>query len=284
MSSLNTNSPDFIQPGYGNCHSLSPTCPVQYTIYGSLFNLPAMLFFSILFFLLFLAQTYYLVRYGTTAFSSFILLGCSFQIIGAVSRVAMHYNPWNMVTLSLQICCLLWGPTLVAAGISICFGRMVHYVGTQYSILRPKLIPWVFVGTDIFSICIQGVGGIIAAVSSGSGDTTSTLSSVGEGLMIGGVCFQIANMLVTTGVMIIVWRRYQNAKKSENLERVRTQYDEDKAMDETVQQHFTWFASACALAFAAVLIRCCYRVAEMAGGWANPIMRNEVSFLVLDPT
>jgi hypothetical protein len=270
------------QPGYGNCHALSDQCPVEYTIYGALFNLPAMLFFSILFFLILLAQIYYFVRYRTTSFSIFIFLGCAFQILGSVSRVAMHFNPWNMVTLSLNICCLLWGPTFVAAAISICFKNMVHYAGTQYSNLRPSLIPWVFVGTDILSICIQGVGGIIAAVTSGSSNSGSSLSKVGEGLMIGGVCFQIANMLVTAGIMLSVWRRYQAAKKRGGV--ASSRYTQDKEMDSAVQKKFTWFATVAAVAFLCVIVRCCYRVAEMAGGWANQIMRNEVAFLVLDAT
>lgn len=41
-------------------------------------------------------------------------------------------------------------------------------------------------------------------------------------------------------------------------------------------------ALALALAFAAILARCVYRVAEMAGGWKSPIMQNEASFVVLD--
>lgn len=283
MSTLDPASPDFVQPGYGNCHSLSPSCPVQYTIYGALFNLPAMLFFSILFFGLLVVQAFFWYRYRTTTFSSWILLSCIFQLLGSVARVAMHFNPWNMGLLSIQICCLLWGPTLVAAAISICFKHMVHYVGTQYSVLPPKWISWVFVGTDILSICIQGVGGIIASVSSGAGDTSSALSNVGEGMMIGGVVFQIVNMLVCTTVMVVIWRRYQKGKK-EVEGRVKGKYDAEKEMDEGVRRRFTWFARAAALGFACVLIRCCYRVAEMAGGWANPIMRNETSFLVLDPT
>ena len=280
MSTLDPSSPNFVQPGYGNCHSLSPECPVQYTIYGALFNLPAMLFFTIIFFSVLATQIFFAKRYRTWSFSWWIIVGAVFQVAGSVSRVAMHFNPWNMGTLSVQICCLLWGPTLVAAGISITFKHMVHYCGTQYSVLKPSLIPWVFVGTDIGSITIQGVGGIIAAVTSGGGDSSSMLSKVGEGMMIGGVCFQILNMLVCTGVMLVFWRRYQKAVK--RGDRVKSQYDQEKEMDPAVQRKFTWFARAAALAFGCVLIRCCYRVAEMAGGWANAIMRNETSFLVLD--
>ena len=39
---------------------------------------------------------------------------------------------------------------------------------------------------------------------------------------------------------------------------------------------------AIALSYFAILIRCIYRIAEMAGGWSNPIMQNQIGFIVLD--
>jgi len=45
---------------------------------------------------------------------------------------------------------------------------------------------------------------------------------------------------------------------------------------------FRLFLGALVLAYAAILIRCVYRVAEMAGGWGNSIMQNEAMFTGLD--
>lgn len=36
------------------------------------------------------------------------------------------------------------------------------------------------------------------------------------------------------------------------------------------------------IAYTTILIRCIYRIAEMAGGWANAIMQNQVAFIILD--
>lgn len=47
---------------------------------------------------------------------------------------------------------------------------------------------------------------------------------------------------------------------------------------------FRAFVYAVAAAYLAILIRCIYRVAEMAGGWGNRIIQDEPSFLVLDGT
>ncbi|KAJ3508799.1 hypothetical protein NM208_g15767 [Fusarium decemcellulare] len=45
---------------------------------------------------------------------------------------------------------------------------------------------------------------------------------------------------------------------------------------------FRSFAFAVTGAYSAILTRCIYRIAEMAGGWGNHIMQDEPSFLVLD--
>ena len=134
------------------------------------------------------------------------------ELIGYVARTVMHYKPWSIALLSMQICSLLWGPSLIAAGISVLFKHMVQYFGPKHSVLRYKLIPWVFIGTDLVSINVQGVGGIIAAVF--TSEPGSTMAAVGENLMIAGVCSQIANMLVCGGLMLVYWRRYRKYAKA----------------------------------------------------------------------
>jgi hypothetical protein len=39
--------------------------------------------------------------------------------------------------------------------------------------------------------------------------------------------------------------------------------------------------AAITLAYSTIFIRCVYRIAEMAGGWRNPIMQNQIAFVVL---
>jgi hypothetical protein len=45
---------------------------------------------------------------------------------------------------------------------------------------------------------------------------------------------------------------------------------------------FRIFCWAIGFAFLTILIRCLYRIPEMAGGWGNPRMRDEPVFLGLD--
>jgi hypothetical protein len=45
---------------------------------------------------------------------------------------------------------------------------------------------------------------------------------------------------------------------------------------------FKLFMGAILVGWVVIFIRCVYRIAEMAGGWRNPIMQNQTEFIILD--
>jgi hypothetical protein len=47
-------------------------------------------------------------------------------------------------------------------------------------------------------------------------------------------------------------------------------------------KRFKGLLIAIVVAYCTILLRCIYRIAEMAGGWRNPIMQDQVAFIVLD--
>lgn len=47
-------------------------------------------------------------------------------------------------------------------------------------------------------------------------------------------------------------------------------------------KRFKGLLNAIVIAYCTILFRCIYRIAEMAGGWRNPIMQDQVAFIVLD--
>jgi len=47
-------------------------------------------------------------------------------------------------------------------------------------------------------------------------------------------------------------------------------------------RRFKYFLIATIIAYACISIRCVYRIAEMAGGWRNKIMENQVGFVIFD--
>ncbi|KAF7187130.1 Efflux pump himE [Pseudocercospora fuligena] len=125
--------------------------------------------------------------------------------------------------------------------------------------------PWSDTG---FKIQIVPIGGGVA--SAGEGETVN----VGNDIMIAGIAFQVATMalclLLALDFAFTLWRT--QTLRSNHL----GQYIS------TSMKAFRVYLICFCLAFLTIFIRCIYRLPEMAGGWGNPLMRNEKEFLILD--
>lgn len=117
-------------------------------------------------------------------------LGTGFEALGYYQRTKLAKNPWSINPFIIQFLTLLLAPTLVAAAISVLCKHIVLWYGRQWSFLRPKLYPWVFVGTDFISIGVQVVGGAATAAGA-AGQGGQTVARIGEVMVVGGVAFQI---------------------------------------------------------------------------------------------
>lgn len=57
---------------------------------------------------------------------------------------------------------------------------------------------------------------------------------------------------------------------------------DSRALDLIYDTKFRIFSIAMTTALVAIFCRCVYRIVEMAGGWGNPVMRDQTSFIVLE--
>ena len=90
--------------------------------------------------------------------------------------------------------------------------------------------------------------------------------------MLAGIVTQVATLLIFAGLALDFFLRvYQDRSKLS-----------PGAIEIMRNPRFKFFVSAITAATVAILIRCVYRIPELSGGWANPIMRNETDFIVLD--
>jgi hypothetical protein len=202
-------------PSFDNCDQVSFLCPVEATTYGAYFNLAACVIFTVIFALLFIYQIGLMIWGRTWSFSTFLLIGTAFELMGYGARISMTPigTVWNYPAFVIQLLFLILGPTLVAAAISVTFKWIVIEYGTQHSVLKPRLYPYVFVGTDFFSIIIQAVGGAVSATATGGEDTNFALLDAGSGLLVAGTAFQAANMIFCGGLMVLYWYRRERALK-----------------------------------------------------------------------
>lgn len=167
----------------------------------------------------------------------------------------------------IQICCLIMGPAFLAAGIYLTLKHLVKAFGREYSYIRPKYYTWIFIGCDIFSLTLQAAGGGLASSSNGN---LSQLN-LGNNFAISGIVFQVVTLVifaVLAGAYFV--RRHLRKDASQPLP------------PQLQTLRFRLFCGAVVVAFLAILTRCVYRIAEMAGGWGNPLMQDQGDFIAMD--
>ncbi|KAF4629707.1 hypothetical protein G7Y89_g8438 [Cudoniella acicularis] len=259
---------------YDLCTSVTPDCPVSGTLYGYYPNLGANAFFAALFGLLLIAQLIIGTWTRTWTFMLAVGLGVFGEMTGYIGRLIMHQNPWSDTGFEMQICCLVLAPSFLAAGIYLTLKHMVLYCGPEYSRLKAK---W-------------QLGGGVAASAKNS--TNGALLTAGDALIIAGIALQSVTMSVC-GLLVLDFflsrrRARTNQLKSETELEVTDQSLEAPRLLNDVHTRsplrFRIFCWAIGFAFLTILIRCIYRIPEMAGGWGNPRMRDENVFLGLDGT
>ncbi|KAM0275047.1 hypothetical protein ACHAQH_007608 [Verticillium albo-atrum] len=275
-----------------NCEEVSPECPVELSFYGAFLSKGAAIFFGVSFLLLLLVQVYFGFKAKTWSFMVWLAIGTGFEVVGYAARTLIADDPFETNYFVIHLITLLLAPTLVAAAISITFKHLVVWYGAQWSLLRPSLYPWVFVGTDFVSIFIQVIGGgATATVATGSGN--EAVQKLGEAMIMGGVVFQVANMLCCSALMLIYIRRRKKALLEGPAELGSDQQhlnptsrgiiptSRGEATDEEARR-VKLFIYAIAVAYVAIIIRCTYRITENIPAISRDVMRNEPAFLVLD--
>jgi hypothetical protein len=247
-----------------DCDRVTPECPVELTLFGDYFTIEAVATYAALFGLMCVAQIYHTWRSKMWSFGSWLFAGTVFELLGYIFRCMMVDNPWNGNAFIGQQTTLVLGPTLVAAAISVTFKHLVVWHGPEYSLIRPKWYPIVFVGSDLISIMVQGAGGGLAA----SGDSVD-MQKMGNDMMLGGVIFQVINM-VGCGFLILsyVWRRKKAMKKGpmqlssewqEGRGNVPLCYQGSLAVVLHWKKQIRIFVAGLSVAYIAILVRCCYR-------------------------
>jgi hypothetical protein len=268
------------------CNAVSAECPVSATLYGYYPNLGANAFFAALFGLLLVAQLIIGTWTRTWTFMFAVSLGIFGEMVGYIGRLIMHRNPWSDAGFETQICCLVLAPSFLAAGIYLTLKHMVLYCGPEYSRLKAKWYPWIFIGSDLGSIIVQAIGGGVAASAKHS--TNRALLTAGDALIIAGIALQCVTMGVC-GIMVSDF--FLRRRKARTEDKTEAEGATDTSLDATTLTNdvhtrsplrFRIFCWAIGFAFLTILIRCLYRIPEMAGGWGNPRMRDEPVFLGLD--
>ncbi|KAL4722542.1 hypothetical protein ACLX1H_010420 [Fusarium chlamydosporum] len=258
---------------FDQCKDISDLCPVSATVLGYVPNKGSSIFFTIGFAVLFFSAVGIGIWKKTWTYAATLGAGLLLECIGYIGRLRMNPNPWVSSAFQTQICCIIIAPTFICAAIYLTLKHVALSLNPALSRFHPRWYPRVFLPADLSCLIIQAIGGGVAAAAKRD---QPKLAQNGNRTIIAGVVLQVI-VLLAFGIMGTDY--YLRVKKY-----IHSQEVTPESLRVWQDKKFRMFTMAVMGAYFAILTRCIYRIAEMAGGWGNHIMQDEPSFLVLDST
>ncbi|KAL2177700.1 RTA-like protein [Thermothelomyces heterothallicus CBS 202.75] len=256
---------------YYSCTHVTSTCPVRATTLGYYPNRGINIFFTIGY----AAATVVTLALGlkkkTWSYTGFIAAGCALELAGYGARIPLTDNPWNKNAFETQIVAIILAPTLICISIYLTLKHVCLAFNPALSRVRPHKYPFIFVPLDVSCLLVQAIGGSLAA--------SAALSNY--------KLVQHGNRCIIAGIVLqVVVLSFFGVSAGDYFVRVKRWIKSTEASSEAIalwqDKKFRTFVYAVTAAYSGILIRCIYRIAEMAGGWGNPIMQDEPSFIVLE--
>jgi len=195
-----------------------------------------------------------------------LLVGCLMEVIGYATRIPLVITPAGQR--NLYICmstCVIIAPVFYAATEYVVFGRLVHAVGDQYSLMKPKVIAWIFIICDIISFFIQAAG---AGLLSSAG-TSSDSAKLGENILLAGLAVNLGSFAIFC--LQIFYFDYRTRKSPPVFP--------DGGLCKKIWRQFLYVVY---LSSSLVLIRQIYRVIEFSQGFTGYIAVHEIFFYIFD--
>ncbi|KAI9696902.1 MAG: hypothetical protein M1820_007977 [Bogoriella megaspora] len=254
--------------------------PLVNPTYGYQPNLPAGIIFSVIFGLIFIAHTGQFIFKRKWWYATFAI-GAVGELVGWAGRAAAHDCPYNSKLFSLQISILIISPCFTSAGIYYILAQLIEHWRNQghthYSPIGPKLYLYTFIGFDLLSIIIQGVGGGLASSAGEEEEDTST----GTHIMLAGIIIQLVSMSVFCA--LFVWTIFRARAHFSSGSRV--VYDNTTGAttnDNLSGSRLTLFIGVTTLSTVCIVVRNIYRCIELAQGWDGYLITHEIYFCLLD--
>ncbi|KAI8657121.1 hypothetical protein NCS57_01089400 [Fusarium keratoplasticum] len=242
------------------------------TSYGYVPTFGAGIAFCILFLLSTSAHVFQFARVRRWTSLTFAL-GAMTELIGWAGRTWSSKCPYNGDAFLMQITTLIIAPTFFTAGLYVILGTLINRLGRSSSLLGPKMYAVVFLTADIVALVIQAIGGALASTEADkiNGDTET-----GTNIMVAGIVFQMAAMVVFTGLVIDFMRRV--FIKKTYLSYGKAGLEPPNSLPVT----YAWLLVAVCVSLAMIFIRSIYRTVELAQGWEGYLITHEGYFIGLD--
>jgi hypothetical protein len=202
-------------------------------------------------------QTWYMIP---------LLFGHIMEIIGYATRIPLVSKPVGQM--GLYICmhvCLIMAPVFYAAIEYMLLGRLMHAVGDQYSLIKPKLVARIFIISDVISFFIQSAG---AGLLASAGENVNA-ANTGLNVLIGGLGVNLVSFAIFC--LQLFYFDYRTRKSPPTFR--------SGSLCETGWRQFFYVLY---LSSFLVLIRQIYRVIEFAQGFTGYLAVHEIYFYIFD--
>ncbi|KAI8960266.1 RTA1 like protein [Daldinia sp. FL1419] len=264
------------------------TCPESIAVYGYRPNLGINVFFTVTFGVIAIWAIVSAIRVRRwIAYNTVVAFGALVEFVGYLFRDLGWSNPFNVDYFSIQFTLLTLAPVFITAGIYLSLKFIANTLGRGYFDINPKLYTIFFVSSDVIALVIQAVGGGLATSENTSDNPSPTDGlRVGTKITIAGLVLQVVSLCIflTLFLAVVLYPRRQryghNSKTSQP-------HGLDTAPTPTetrgnVQGSLILFVVMLLLATTLILVRSCYRVAELSQGLLSSLATSQWLFVGLD--
>lgn len=212
-------------------------------------------------------------------------LACGLETAGYIGRTLSHSNPTIKDDFMIQIICLTIAPAFFMAGVYYLLAKLAVIYGGGITRIRPNFYSTLFISCDLFSIVLQGIGGGMSSAASDQGKSTAP----GTHTMVAGLAVQVASMTMFLFFTVdFFWRVTRKVRETKLNNPGFSDADVDALLFEPKYAHirrkptFPLLIAAIGVCTFLVLIRCIYRLIELAEGWKGYLITHETYFLILE--
>lgn len=251
--------PDGLIPFGPDANCTLELCPVEWSVFQYQPSIAANATFIAIFGLLMAIHVVQGAWYKTWGYMACMVSGCVLEIVGYVGRIMLHSNPFDFEAFLIQIICITVAPVFYCAAIYVLLSKFIIVTDVSVSRFNPKLFYWLFIPADITCLILQATGGALSATGSTEDDV-----NVGVDISKAGLILQVVVLglfLVMTADYLFSLRRKTPIKLSRPM---------------------LIFLSFMISAVILILVRCIYRIVELADGYFGPNFRHEPEFIGLE--
>lgn len=182
--------------------------------------------------------------------------------------------------------CLTIGPIFLSGAIYLCLARIIVAYGAHLSRFQPRVYTIGFICCDLLSLALQAAGGGITSYA-----TTEKKHKHGVNIMVTGLSLQVFSLVVFIVCCGDFASRVSRAGKSSLNSTHATLRHSSKFRSFLYGKHVLRCGIHCSvanmflglsLATFCILIRSCFRVAELSHGFGSKLANQQVTFMILE--